>query len=69
MRKADFWLTADGQPTRTFKKGYIGIKIRRTDVLLPDYAYYMLMHLAHQGIWCQPLTVGQVRSLSLKTAQ
>tara|TARA_Y100000034_G_scaffold125038_1_gene174070 strand:+ start:772 stop:1413 length:642 start_codon:yes stop_codon:yes gene_type:complete len=69
MRKADFWLMADGQPTRTFKKSYIGIKIRRTDVLIPDYAYYMLMHLANQGVWFKPLTVEQVRSLPLQSAQ
>jgi hypothetical protein len=69
MRKADFWLTADGQPTRTFKKNYIGIKIQRTDILIPDYAYYMLMHLANQGVWFKPLTVEQVRSLPLQTAK
>jgi hypothetical protein len=68
MRKADFWLKQDGEPTRTFNKKFIGIKIRRTDILLPDYAFYMMMHIYNQKMWpTHIVNVPDVRSLPLAT--
>ena len=52
---ADFWLTRKGsefdvgKPTRTYKPQHIGIKVERTDIIIPDYLYYVLMHLHQVG--------------------
>ena len=43
LPEADFWivrrgsLKTCGEPTRTFNPELIGIKVVRTDILLPDY--------------------------------
>jgi len=56
---ADFWLIrvhdekTVGQPTQTFKPEYIGIKVERTDLLLPQFAYYLMMYLWQQGYWTE----------------
>jgi hypothetical protein len=48
---ADFWLkrvnSIDnvGEPVKEFKETRIGIKVLRTDILLPTYLYYAMMHL------------------------
>ena len=49
--QADFWIIQKGsedkvgQPVKEFKPQYIGIKVTRTDVVLPDYLYYALMNI------------------------
>lgn len=54
---ADYWLVRRGslktcgEPTRTFNPEHIGIKIVRTDILLPDYLYYCLIHLHQSKVW------------------
>lgn len=50
---ADFWLIRRGsletigQPIKTYSPYYIGIRIEQTALILPDYLYYVFMHL-HQ---------------------
>lgn len=52
---ADFWLTARGpevgKPLERPAPGAIGVKVTRTDVLLPRYLYYVLLHQYQQGVF------------------
>ncbi len=55
--EADFWLVrrgsedSVGQVTREYSPYHIGIKVHRTEILLPDYLYYVMMHLHSIGAW------------------
>ncbi|WP_150573850.1 hypothetical protein [Pseudomonas fluorescens] len=55
--EAHFWLvrrgSADrcGEPGRTFNPEHIGVRVNRTDLLLPDYLFYVLMHIHQSGEW------------------
>jgi hypothetical protein len=57
LEDADFWLVRRGsvetvgQPVREFSEYHIGIKVNRTDLLLPDYLYYVFMHIHSTGYW------------------
>lgn len=59
MEDADFWLVRRhgietvGEPTKEFNPQHIGIKVTRTDVLLPDYLYYAMQYLHMKGYWQQ----------------
>lgn len=52
---ADFWITRKGEinsvgkPTKEFDPEKIGIKVVRTDLLLPDYLYYVFEFLVMSG--------------------
>jgi len=52
---ADFWLKTDtiekGKPTKTYHKGYIGVKVQREDILLPDYLFYLLTYQYSMGVF------------------
>jgi hypothetical protein len=54
---ADFWLVKKGSrseigmPVKTFSPENIGVKVIRTDVLLPQYLYYVFMNLKNQGVF------------------
>lgn len=67
LPNADFWIIrrdtikAVGKPTYEFNPEHIGIKVVRTDLLLPRYLYYCLMHIHAKGMW-EPFATG---SLSL----
>jgi len=77
---AHFWLVRRGSgrmvglPTRVFYKEHIGIKVERTDILLPDYLFYALLNIYNQGHWERIATgtlslvnirVSDVRSIEL----
>ena len=53
--EADFWITRKGdittvgKPTRKFDPENIGVKVVRTDLLLPDYLYYVFEYLVMNG--------------------
>jgi restriction endonuclease S subunit len=55
LPNADFYIVRSGSQntigkvTKEFNKDYIGIKVTRTDILVPDYLYYLLMNLHNQG--------------------
>lgn len=57
MKDADFWLIAThnydkvGEPTKEFKQHSIGIKVTKTDVIDPEYLYYVMLNLYNQGYW------------------
>lgn len=65
MEDADFWLTRRGdikmigKPTKTFSSENIGVKVIRTDLVLPDFLYYYFEYLQGNGLFSQ-LAVGTI---------
>lgn len=59
MEDADFWIRRRhsidkvGHPTEEYNPEHLGVKITRTDILDPRYAYYMMKHLANTGYFRQ----------------
>lgn len=59
---ADFWIERRGstetvgRPTKTPSPHAYGIKVTATDVLDPQYLYYMMQHLWSSGKWRQVAT-------------
>lgn len=57
LPEANFWLVRRGsaercgEPGREFNPEHIGILVHRTDILLPDYLFYALMHIHQSGHW------------------
>ncbi len=55
--EAHFWLVRRGsvercgEPVKMFNPEHIGIRIERTDLLLPDYLFYALIHVHETGYW------------------
>lgn len=55
MVDADFWIVRKGNdktcgmPTKEYKPDHIGIKVVATNILLPDYLYYMMMTAKNVG--------------------
>lgn len=47
---AHFWVKLNGEPTRDYHHSYVGIKVIKTDILLPDYLYYVFVHLYNSKI-------------------
>ncbi len=55
-QNADFWIKPNlkngiSSVTKTFKKEYIGVKVERTDLLVPDYLYYVMSYYNQIGIF------------------
>ena len=69
---ADFWLVRRGsletigQPIKTYSPYYIGIRIEQTALILPDYLYYVFMHLYQVGQW-KPLAHGTLSLVHIRT--
>jgi hypothetical protein len=57
--EADFWMVRRGsakkcgEVVRVFNPEHIGIRVERTDLLLPEYLFYALMNVHHLGHWEQ----------------
>ncbi|PCM96085.1 hypothetical protein CP916_22260 [Pseudomonas aeruginosa] len=55
--EAHFWLVRRGsaercgEPVREFNPEHIGIRVNRIDILLPDYLFYVLVHIHLVGYW------------------
>lgn len=53
--EADFWLvkkgseTTVGKPVKEFNPEHIGVKVIQTDILTPQYLYYVFMSLQEGG--------------------
>jgi hypothetical protein len=77
---ADFWITRKGdmnsvgKPTKEFDPAKIGIKVVRTDLLLPDYLYYVFEFLVMNGSFAsmvrgttnlKNITVDDVKNLAI----
>ena len=78
--EANFWIVRRGsaercgEPVRVFNPEHIGIRVERTELLLPDYLFYALTHVHQPGHWKQVVTgtlslvnirVSDVRSIEL----
>jgi len=67
---ADFWLVRRGslktcgQPVRDFNPAHIGVKVVRTDLLLPDYLYYCMQHLHTSKVW-EPMATGTLSLVNI----
>lgn len=70
---ADFWIvrrgakTKVGQPTYEFNPEHIGIKILRSDIVLPRYLYYCLMHVHSTGHW-EKMATGTLELVNITTS-
>lgn len=57
FQNADFWivrrgsLKTVGKPVKEFSPYHIGIKVHKTETLLPDYLYYVLVSIHDAGHW------------------
>ena len=55
--EAHFWIVRRGSaervgaPTREFNQEHIGIRVERLGILLPDYLYYVMVHIHQSGYW------------------
>jgi hypothetical protein len=64
--EADFWLVRKGSdktvgmPVKEFDSERIGVKVIQTDVLSPQYLYYVFMHLQQSGRFI-PLAHGTLK--------
>ncbi|OQS47604.1 hypothetical protein B0T49_15575 [Chromobacterium violaceum] len=71
--EAHFWIIRRGsaercgEPTREFNPEHIGIRINATNVLLPDYLYYVMMHVHHSGYW-QVIVTGSLSLVNIKVS-
>lgn len=60
--EAHFWIVrrgsaeSCGEPVRVFNPEHIGIRVERTDLLLPDYLFYALQHVHAAGHWIKIAT-------------
>jgi hypothetical protein len=77
---ADFWLirkgsdSTVGQPTKTYHPERIGIRVDQTQIVLPDYLFYVLTALHQVGYFrrrakgtlsLQHITVNDVEQIKL----
>ncbi|MBG6246682.1 hypothetical protein CS369_21765 (plasmid) [Candidatus Symbiopectobacterium sp. 'North America'] len=73
FQEADFWivrrgsLTSCGKPTRQFSPEHIGIKVERTDILLPDYLFLCMKYLHSQGLWAR-LATGSLELVNIRVS-
>lgn len=71
FEEADFWLIRRGskgqcgKPVREYNPEHIGIKVNRTDLLLPDYLYYCLLHIHSQKMW-EPYANGTLDLVNIR---
>ena len=70
--EADFWLVrrgsleSIGQPVKTFSPYHIGVRVQQTGLILPDYLFYVFMHLHQSGQW-RPLAHGTLELVHIRT--
>jgi hypothetical protein len=70
---ADFWVirrgseNSVGKPTREFNPESIGIKVIKTDIIDPNYLYYMLMYL-HSREYFKLLSNGITKLVNIKAS-
>jgi hypothetical protein len=68
---ADFWLVrrgtlnAVGKPVRSFYREHIGIKVVKTEILLPDYLFYVFLDFNNRGLF-KPLAVGTLSLVHIR---
>ncbi len=71
--EAHFWLIRRGavdrcgEPVREFDIEYIGIKVIDTQIILPDYLYYMLKKIHFSGYW-KIIATGSTNLVNIKVS-
>jgi len=71
--EADFWivrrgsLKTVGEPSYTFNRESIGIKVTRQDLVLSRYLYYCLLHLHRSGVW-EPVATGSLSLVNIRVS-
>ncbi|ENE6639009.1 hypothetical protein ABNR98_004418 [Salmonella enterica] len=71
--EADFWLvrrgslTTVGKPDRMFNPEHIGIKVERSDILLPDYLFYCFEYLYSRKVW-EPVATGTLALVNIRVS-
>lgn len=69
---ADFWivrrgsLNSVGEPSYSFNKESIGVKVTRSDLVLSKYLYYCFLNLHISGVW-KPLATGTLSLVNITT--
>ena len=78
--EADFWLIRKGnekvvgKPTKEFDPERIGVKVIQTDILDPQYLYYVFMYLqgsgkfipfAHGTLKLKNISIRDIKSISV----
>lgn len=73
FKEADFWivrrgsLKTCGQPTYDFNPEHIGIRVERTEVMLPRFIYYCFEMLHDSGKW-EPLATGSLSLVNIRVS-
>ena len=73
LPEAHFWLVRRGsaercgEPVRVFNPEHIGIRIERSDLLLPDYLFYALAYIHDSGMWKQ-LATGTLSLVNIRVS-
>lgn len=73
FQEADFWiirrgsLKTCGKPSRQFNAEHIGVKVVRTDLMLPDYLFICFEWLHSQGVW-EPLATGTLELVNIRVS-
>lgn len=68
---ADFWLirrgsvSQCGKPVKSYNSEHIGLKVNRTDILLPDYLFYVFKHLHAAKHW-EPIAHGTLDLVNIR---
>lgn len=71
--EAHFWIVRRGsaercgEPVRVFNPEHIGIRVNRTDLLLPDYLFYALLHMHQSGQW-KPIATGTLSLVNIRVS-
>ncbi|WP_337049987.1 hypothetical protein [Serratia fonticola] len=71
--EADFWLVRRGslktcgQPTYQFNPEHIGIRVERTDILVPAYLFYCMEYLHKQQYW-EVLATGSLTLVNIRVS-
>lgn len=69
--ESDFWLIRRGsekevgRPVDEYDPERIGVRVTRTDILLPRYLFYIFMDLHARGYWT-PRARGTTRLVSIR---
>lgn len=71
--EADFWiirrgsLNTVGKPSYDFNLESIGIKVTRTDIVLPRFLYYCFLNIHSQGRW-EVLAKGSLKLVNIRVS-
>jgi hypothetical protein len=75
MEDADFWIQkvgtdeTIGTPHENMDLDDIGVKVIRTDILVPKYLFYVFQYLQMQGVFKHLALSGTQRVLTVKSIE